>query len=156
MFLTKCSCPKTLLIIILGALKKGAHVVIKGNPCKIVDFSTSKTGKHGHSKANIVGVDIFTGRKYEDISPSSHNMMSPIVTRKDYMVIDIDDEDLYVTMMGMGEKSETRSDLDLDVDNDPIHAKCKADFDEEKSLLVTVLSALGREKIIAVREQQQQ
>lgn len=37
-------------------------------------MSTSKTGKHGHAKCNFVCVDIFTGRKYEEMTPSSHNM----------------------------------------------------------------------------------
>ncbi|KAI0564839.1 Translation initiation factor eIF5A [Gracilaria domingensis] len=133
-----------------GALKKGAHVVIKGFPCKIVEYSTSKTGKHGHAKANIVGVDIFTGRKYEDISPSSHNMMSPIVNRKDFQLIDIDEEG-FVTVMD--DKNDTRSDLHLD-DTEDVHKKIKADFDEGKDLILTVLSALGTEKIIAVKEMQ--
>jgi hypothetical protein len=30
---------------------------------QVVDYSTSKTGKHGHAKAKIVAIDIFTGRK---------------------------------------------------------------------------------------------
>jgi translation initiation factor 5A len=33
-------------------------VVMKGRPCKIVDMSTSKTGKHGHAKVHLVGIDV--------------------------------------------------------------------------------------------------
>ena len=37
-----------------SALRKGEHVVIKGRPCKVVEMSTSKTGKHGHAKVRHV------------------------------------------------------------------------------------------------------
>lgn len=37
-------------------------------------MSTSKTGKHGHAKCNFTCIDIFTGKKYEEMTPSSHNM----------------------------------------------------------------------------------
>lgn len=140
-----------LICFITGALKKGSHVVIKGFPCKITEYSTSKTGKHGHAKANIVGVDIFTGKKYEDISPSSHNMDSPVVTRTDYQLVDIDNDD-FITLMD--DKSETRSDLRLDVENDEIHRKVKEDFEEGKDLVLTVLRALDTEKVINSKELQ--
>lgn len=60
-----------------SALRKNGHVVMKGTslslspststnqswdftgrPCKIVDMSTSKTGKHGHAKVHLVGIDV--------------------------------------------------------------------------------------------------
>ena len=36
-----------------SSLRKGGYVMLKGNPCKIIDMSTSKTGKHGHAKVNM-------------------------------------------------------------------------------------------------------
>ena len=58
-----------------------------GRPCKIVDMSTSKTGKHGHAKVHLVATDIFTGKKYEDLSPSTHNMDVPNVSRREYQLV---------------------------------------------------------------------
>ena len=69
-----------------SSLRKGGHVMIKQKPCKIVEMSTSKTGKHGHAKVHLVGIEIFTGKKYEDICPSTHNMNVPHVKRTDYQV----------------------------------------------------------------------
>lgn len=59
---------------------------ILGRPCKIVEMSTSKTGKHGHAKVHMVALDIFTGKKLEELSPSTHNMDVPNVKRTDYQV----------------------------------------------------------------------
>ena len=70
-----------------SALRKNGHVVIKGRPCKIVDMSTSKTGKHGHAKVHLVAIDIFTGKKLEELCPSTHNMDVPNVTRKEMQLV---------------------------------------------------------------------
>lgn len=70
-----------------SALRKNGHVVIKNRPCKIVEMSTSKTGKHGHAKVHMVAIDIFTGKKLEDLSPSTHNMDVPNVSRREYQLV---------------------------------------------------------------------
>jgi len=132
-----------------GSVKKGIHVVIKGNPCKVVDISTSKTGKHGHAKASITGVDIFTGKKYQDISPTSHNIMQPIVTRKDYQLLEIS-EDGFLSLMD--DEGQIREDLCFGSENDPIYDKIKEDFLANKNLNVTVLKSMQKEKIIAYKD----
>jgi translation initiation factor 5A len=45
---------------------------------QIVDYNTSKTGKHGHAKATFAALDIFTGKRFEDTVPTSHNVEAPV------------------------------------------------------------------------------
>ncbi|XP_077980448.1 eukaryotic translation initiation factor 5A-1-like [Glandiceps talaboti] len=72
-----------------SALRKGGYVMINDRPCKIVEISTAKPGKHGHAKVRLIGLDIFTKHKYETISPSTHNKDVPHVTRKDFQVLGV-------------------------------------------------------------------
>uniref|UniRef100_A0A5B6ZHU9 Eukaryotic translation initiation factor 5A n=1 Tax=Davidia involucrata TaxID=16924 RepID=A0A5B6ZHU9_DAVIN len=75
-----------------GTIRKNGYIVTKGRACKVVEVSTSKTGKHGHAKCHFVGIDIFNGKKLEDIVPSSHNCDVPHVNRTDYQLIDISED----------------------------------------------------------------
>merc|ERR1739845_15741 len=52
-----------------SGIKKSGYMIIKGRPCKVVDCSTSKTGKHGSAKVHFTAIDIFSGKKYEEMSP---------------------------------------------------------------------------------------
>merc|ERR1712168_1574107 len=128
-----------------SALRKGGFVMIKGRPCKIVEMSTSKTGKHGHAKVHMVALDIFTGKKLEDICPSTHNMNVPNVTRKDYQMVNIDD--------GVAELMDDDGvpKDDLKVPEDDIGKEVTQKFNDGEQFSVTVLSACGEERIVGTK-----
>ncbi|KAL4891632.1 eukaryotic translation initiation factor eIF-5A [Aspergillus ambiguus] len=131
-----------------SALRKNGHVVIKGRPCKIVDMSTSKTGKHGHAKVHIVALDIFTGKKLEDLSPSTHNMDVPNVSRKEYQLLDITDDDFLSLMTDDGDTKD-----DVKVPDNEIGEKIKKMFkDEEKDCNIVILTAMGEETAMDCKE----
>ncbi|CAN7127528.1 unnamed protein product [Brassica rapa subsp. narinosa] len=131
-----------------GNIRKGGHIVIKGRPCKVVEVSTSKTGKHGHAKCHFVAIDIFTAKKLEDIVPSSHNCDVPHVNRIDYQLIDIS-EDGFVSLLT--DSGGTKDDLKLPTD-DSLSALMKSGFEEGKDVVVSVMSSMGEEQICAVKE----
>jgi len=129
-----------------SALRKNGFVMLKGRPCKIVEMSTSKTGKHGHAKVHMVGLDIFTAKKCEDICPSTHNMDVPFVKREDYQLMDISD-DGYLTLMA--DSGDLREDLKLP-DGD-LGNQLKGEFENGREILCTVLKACGEECVIAIK-----
>ncbi|KAG0349027.1 Eukaryotic translation initiation factor 5A [Podila humilis] len=129
-----------------SALRKNGHVVIKGRPCKIVDMSTSKTGKHGHAKVHLVAIDIFTGKKLEDLSPSTHNMDVPNIKREEFTLLNIDDDFLNLMTADGGNKD------DVKLPEGELGEKITADFDEGKELLITIIAAMGEEAAISYKE----
>jgi len=133
-----------------GSMRKGSHMLIKGFPCKVMEVTTAKTGKHGHAKASITGVDIFTGKKYEDSVPTSHNIDCPNVEKKEYTLISIDGD--YVTIMD--DEGEMREDLKLPTLDDlaEVVSKMQAGLDADKEMMVTVLKAMNQEMIISARD----
>ena len=131
-----------------SAIKKNAYCVMKGHPCKVVQLSTSKTGKHGHAKVHMIGLDIFTGKKYEELSPSTHNMNVPIVNRADYQLIDISEDGFLSLLTEGGEPKE-----DLKIPPGELGEKLKEEFDEGKDLSVTTIAAMAQEQVTSFREE---
>jgi translation initiation factor 5A len=122
------------------------YMMIKGKPCKILSISVSKTGKHGHAKCNFLATDIFTGRKLEDMIPSSHGTTVPIVLRADWEVINIEDEELTL----MDEAGTQKTDLNLPHYPDTMAEEIRAAWDGgDNSVMVTVQSAVGIEQVVA-------
>jgi len=139
-----------------GDIRKGGYVMIKGKATKVVDYSTSKTGKHGHAKAHIVAIDIFTGKKLEDLCPTSHNMEIPFVKHTEYQLLSADEDTGEVSLLT--ETGETKDDLNLptfvavgeptDDDKKVTETILKEKDNADKMVFVKVLSAIGQEKIV--------
>ena len=96
----------------------------------------------------MVALDIFTGKKLEELCPSTHNMMVPVVKRQDYQLVDIT-SDGFVSLMG--DNGDMRDDLKLPADEE-LAAEIKTRFEAgEETLNLTILSACGQEAVIAVK-----
>ncbi|KNH05062.1 translation initiation factor eIF-5A family protein [Perkinsela sp. CCAP 1560/4] len=130
-----------------GSIKKGDVVILDGFPCKVVDMSTSKTGKHGHAKAHIIGLDIFDTRKHEEVCPSSHNMQGVVMKRQEYKVMDIEGDQLTL-MMDDGSMKE-----DLDLPKDPeLSEKIRSAHEENGEVTVAVITAMGTEAVTSFKD----
>lgn len=79
----------------LGSLKIGSYILLPhsdqpgGEPCRIVEYDTSKPGKHGAAKARIVGEGIFDGQKRPHVGPVSMQVHVPMINKKTGQVISI-------------------------------------------------------------------
>ncbi|QIX00806.1 hypothetical protein AMS68_006323 [Peltaster fructicola] len=129
-----------------SALRKNGFVVIKNRPCKIVDMSTSKTGKHGHAKVHLVAIDIFTQKKLEELCPSTHNMDVPNVRRQEYSLSFVDDGFLNLIDDSGSEKNDVKS------PDGEVGDKIQKLLDEDKEVNVIILTAMGEEACIDAKE----
>mmetsp|Transcript_21018 Transcript_21018/g.45701 ORF Transcript_21018/g.45701 Transcript_21018/m.45701 type:complete len:160 (+) Transcript_21018:116-595(+) len=134
-----------------GQIKKGGFMMIKGKPCKVLNISVSKTGKHGHAKCNFTAVDIFTGKKLEDMIPSTHGTTVPIVNKSEWELIDIGGDD---ELTLMDEAGNQKTDLNLPTFPEGIDDEIREAWNGgENSVMVTVQAAVGIEQIIAYKKE---
>ncbi|PIN88016.1 translation initiation factor IF-5A [Candidatus Woesearchaeota archaeon CG10_big_fil_rev_8_21_14_0_10_32_24] len=76
-------------MVSVGTLKKGDTIIIDGIPCKIVDTSTSRPGKHGHAKVNMMAVGMLDGKKRNLVMPGHDKVEAPIVEKKTAQVLSV-------------------------------------------------------------------
>ena len=61
----------------VGDVRKGMIIFIDDCPCKVTVVSTSKTGKHGHTKASVKGVDVKTNKEHTFVLPTASKIYRP-------------------------------------------------------------------------------
>eukprot|EP00457_Paulinella_chromatophora_P014374 gb/GEZN01014792.1/.p1 GENE.gb/GEZN01014792.1/~~gb/GEZN01014792.1/.p1 ORF type:complete len:197 (-),score=38.43 gb/GEZN01014792.1/:122-712(-) len=133
-----------------SAFRKGGYILLKGKPCKIVDMSTSKTGKHGHAKVKFTGVDIFTGKKYQELQSSTHAMEEVLVTKSEYTVMDIDERGQITSLDADDHEGPALSvDTNPQTEND-VHKELWTAYGvmkDTEEMIISVTNAMGSEAI---------
>ena len=113
----------------LGSLKIGSYILLPvtdqptGDPCKIVEYDTSKPGKHGAAKARIVGVGIFDGQKRPHVGPVSMQIHIPLIQKKTGQIISIIGSDIQVM------DSETFETVDIELIDEEVEGKLEQSQD---------------------------
>jgi len=71
----------------VGSLRVGGYIIIDNEPCRIVDLTKSKPGKHGSAKARIVAIGVFDGVKRTLVKPVDAQIDVPIIDKRSGQVI---------------------------------------------------------------------
>ena len=124
-----------------SALRIGDHMCVNDRPCKITGMTTSKTGKHGGAKIHFICVDIFTDKKYEPLHMSTQNIEVPHVTKNDYQLLDITDDEVSY----LNDKEIAMNDLVMPCITDKdaqLSSDIRNAFDEGNEVFITVISAM--------------
>ena len=129
----------------LGSLKIGSYILLPvsdqptGDPCKIVEYDTSKPGKHGAAKARIVGVGIFDGQKRPHVGPVSMQIHVPLINKSAGQIISITGSDIQVM------DSETFETIDIELIDEEVEGKLEQGQDIE------YWDVMGRTKIMRIK-----
>jgi len=67
---------------VVGNLKVGSFVVIDGEPCRVVEISKAKTGKHGSAKATVTAIGLFSKSKKVFVAPVDTQVEVPIIEKR--------------------------------------------------------------------------
>ena len=96
-------------MVSVGSLKKGDTIIIDGAPCRVTETSTSRPGKHGHAKVNMMAVGILDGKKRQLVMPGHDKVEAPIIEKKTAQVLSVAGNSANVMDM------ETYETFDLDI-----------------------------------------
>ena len=88
-----------------------------GEPCRIVEYDTSKPGKHGSAKARIVGQGVFDGQKRPHVGPVSMQIHIPLINKKIGQIISMNGDVVQIM------DSESFETIDVSLVDDEVKGK---------------------------------
>ncbi len=99
----------------LGDLRVGSYLIIDGEPCRVVEISKAKTGKHGSAKAHVVAISIVSGVKKTLVAPVDTRVEVPIIDKRIGQVLAVSDRSIQVMDMESFETFEAEPPKDKDL-----------------------------------------
>ncbi len=125
----------------VNEIKVGKYVIIDGEPCKVVSYTTAKTGKHGHAKANVVGIGLFDGQKRSFVAPVDAKVEFPVIERKAGQVIAIMGDTVQIMDLTTYETFETKMPSKEELEGKELVEGAEVEY----------IETMGRRKITRVR-----
>ena len=129
----------------LGSLKIGSYILLpvsdqpSGEPCRIVEYDTSKPGKHGSAKARIVGVGVFDDQKRPHVGPVSMQVHIPLIDKRLGQIISMSGDITQVM------DSETFETIDVTLIDDEVKGKL------ENGQNIEYWNVMDRTKIMRIK-----
>ena len=118
-------------------LKVNRYMIVDDEPCRIVELSTSKPGKHGEAKARIVVIGVFDGQKRSIVRPVKHKVDVPLIDKRNAQVVSL-----------MGSEVQLMDMETYEIFNVPIPDEYEGQIETGKE--IQYLEAMGRKKITRV------
>ncbi len=129
----------------LGSLKIGSYILLPvsdqptGEPCRIVEYDTSKPGKHGSAKARIVGVGVFDAQKRPHVGPVSMKVHIPLIDKRNGQIISMTGDITQIM------DSETFATIDVNMIDDEVKGKL------ENGINIEYWKVMDRTKIMRIK-----
>ena len=137
-------------------VKKPGFAMIRGMPCRLTEVShLPKATANGNKRCHLVGMHVFTGKKYDDTincTAGFHGIDVPVTSRASYTLLDVDESTGFLSLLT--DSGDTKEDATLsradDGAFDSVGAECVRRFEEGESLKVSVLTIMGKDVVVEV------
>jgi translation initiation factor 5A len=71
----------------VGSLRVGGYVIVDNEPCRVVNLTKSKPGKHGSAKARVIAIGVFDETKRTFVKPVDSQIEVPMINKKGGQVL---------------------------------------------------------------------
>ena len=135
-----------------GQVTKGSHITIDGRPCKVTEVEEMRPQFFWQKdRYHFTATDVFDGTVHELSVPTDKTVPAPTVRKKEYACTEIIDG---VAVLAVVNNRSTSASVrtDIKVPEGAIGTKLKKLLTGDDNITVTVLWAMGEEKIVAAKK----